>query len=493
MPVSPTITLTITLDDLQGAAIGSVGSPAYVEIALANYGPILPRVSGTAMLAKVGPSAQKIPYLGTPITVHLFGNDVITPAGSYYVITVYDDQLNILQSGAYVFTGTVSADLSILAQIFPSATSSVMGSEVTLQATATPTFDCRLVNGPVEFYLVLTQNVTSSTLLPNFAGQIVIIRLQQDATGGRTFVWPTNVVSPGAINSAPNAVTSQAFFVASNGNAYPLEGSGGTYPTSGQIGDMLRWNVNADSAWDAVNAVPNYVGVIAENQLASNLMTVGSYLNNSTTTTIVGGNNVTDLAPTATSQSARIIGQTAAGVTNTIGFSFPQNGSSSLIGMLAFYRWTAKVGFNNVTTNARYWMGLGCFHSTGAGNNGLNNVGSTAYASDTPNKSTVGWRFSTGTDTHWQAVAITAGGSQTTVDTGITPDTGFHLFEMIPNVTGTAVAFYYDFVLVATVSTNLPPPANNQDSWGSLFVAMDNKNQATAISFTFYSMMISLK
>jgi hypothetical protein len=222
MPLTPQITLTITLDDLQGDDIGSAGSPAFVEIALAAFGATLPRIVGTSMLAQVGPASQKIPYTGAPITVHLWGNDVIFPAGTYYVITIYDTNFNILQSGAYVFTGTISGDLSNQSQIFPSATSSVMGSEVALDPTSTPEFDCTLVNGPVEFWLVLTENVTSSTLLTNFAGQIVLFRIQQNATGGWTFVWPVNVINAGVIDSAADSTTAQAFFVASNGNLYPL-------------------------------------------------------------------------------------------------------------------------------------------------------------------------------------------------------------------------------------------------------------------------------
>jgi hypothetical protein len=222
MALTPQIGLTISLDDLQGNDIGSSSSPAFVEIALANYGPIMPRIAGTAMLAKVGPGSQKIPYLGAPIVVTLWGNDVIVPAGTYYAITIFDDQGNVLQSGAYVFTGTVNADLSTIAQAFPSASSTVVGSEVQMPFSATPTFNCGLVNGPVEFYLLLTGNVTASTLLPNFAGQIVLFRLVQDATGGRTFAWPANVKNPGVIDSAPNSTTSQAFYVTAGGNAYPL-------------------------------------------------------------------------------------------------------------------------------------------------------------------------------------------------------------------------------------------------------------------------------
>ena len=222
MPLTPQITLTVNLLDLQGNQIGAVGNPAIVEIALAGFGPLLPVIAGTGNLAKVGPLSQRLFYVGAPITVQLWGNDVITPAGPYYVISIFDDQLNLLQTGAYVFAGSISADLSTLPQVFPSATSTVMGSEVTLQPSATPSFNCGLVNGPVEFYLLLTQNVTSSTLLPNFAGQIVLFRLVQDATGGWTFAWPGNVANPGIVSPTAGVTTSQAFYVASNGVAYPL-------------------------------------------------------------------------------------------------------------------------------------------------------------------------------------------------------------------------------------------------------------------------------
>lgn len=223
MPLTPQINFTITLEDLTGAAIGAVGNPALVEIALANFGPNLPRVPGTTIIGRVGPWSQKFLYTGNPITVTLWGNDVIEPVGTYYVITIYDDKNNILQSGAYVFTGTISGvDFSSFTPIFPSASSSVMGAEVAVPFSASPTFNAALVNGPVEFWITLTGNVTSSFLLANYAGQIVIFRFQQDAIGGHSFAWPSNVLNHGVVDPAANSVTSQAFYIASNGNAYPI-------------------------------------------------------------------------------------------------------------------------------------------------------------------------------------------------------------------------------------------------------------------------------
>ena len=56
MPAAtPNITLTATLDDLTGAAAGSTANPAKLRIMLCGFNPDLPRITGTTMLARVGP------------------------------------------------------------------------------------------------------------------------------------------------------------------------------------------------------------------------------------------------------------------------------------------------------------------------------------------------------------------------------------------------------------------------------------------------------
>jgi hypothetical protein len=269
----------------------------------------------------------------------------------------------------------------------------------------------------------------------------------------------------------------------------PSNSSGGIVVSGQQIGDILRWNVNGDSNWDAVNQAQAFQGIYAVNQTGT-FNTFGPFGTTSITTTNSGTSTVN---PTATlGAGTTITGSGTASTSTTIGFSFAQNGNVSLIGMEAFYRLSLRAAIGN-TSNARYWFGLGCFNSTGTGNNSLGIVGTTAYAADTPNKSTVGFRYSAGTDTHWQAVSAVAGGSQTTTDTGVTPDTNVHLFEMTTNSTGTTIFYFIDTVLVATISTNLPSPASGGNSWGSLFFTGDNKNTNTATNLTFYSMQISLK
>jgi hypothetical protein len=115
--LTPQITLTATLDDINGAAAGTVANPAKLRIALCGFGLVIPQIQGTATLAKIGPTD----YLSTGglLTVLLWGNDVITPLGTYYTVTILDGEDNIVQSGMYQFTGTLTIDLSNAPQIVP--------------------------------------------------------------------------------------------------------------------------------------------------------------------------------------------------------------------------------------------------------------------------------------------------------------------------------------------------------------------------------------
>ena len=264
--------------------------------------------------------------------------------------------------------------------------------------------------------------------------------------------------------------------------------AGGVTSASPQLGDTVRWNVNGDSAWDPVNLsqpVSYMYPVWGGNPVTTGPLATGS-----------GGGplgGVSSVNPTATAGAAGLYASAATASTNTtLGLAAGNNGNNSIMGMLAFYRYTAKLALGNLT-NSRYWIGIGCWNNGGLGNNPLNILGTTAYAADVPNKTTLAFRFSAGTDIHWQAVSAVAAGSQTTVDTGITPDLNIHLFEMTTNATGTAVNYFIDGALVATITTNLPIPSQGANALGDIFWSGDNKNTNTAASVTFYYMQISHK
>jgi hypothetical protein len=141
---------------------------------------------------------------------------------------------NLSSNGNATFTGTVTGSnipSSILQQIFSSGvgqtqrtafnmmagltcsdnagtsrTDCRLGTLTTVTFSATPTFDASTAS---TFKLTLTGNVTSSTLSNAVAGEPINIEICQDATGGRTFVPPTNVTGWVTIPSGANACIMQ--------------------------------------------------------------------------------------------------------------------------------------------------------------------------------------------------------------------------------------------------------------------------------------------
>src|SRR5437899_168192 len=251
-------------------------------------------------------------------------------------------------------------------------------------------------------------------------------------------------------NGASGAATlllsaGQGTLLFSSGVSYSVvsPGLGISGPTGApvQLGDIPRFNVNGDNSWDAVNYAQRVTVVSPVQGVATGIPNViGPLFSGANdTNNLCSCGTASDVNPTATTGfGTRYTSLSSASTNTVIGVRTGENGNQSQQGMLAFYRWTLTISFNT-TTNARYWMGLGCWRGSGGlGNNGLGVLNSAGYASDTPNKTTLGFRFSAGTDTHWQAVSAVAGGSQTTTATGITPDTGIHTYEMTTNTTGTA-------------------------------------------------------
>lgn len=124
---TPQITLIANLLDYSGAQIGSTSRPAYLRIQLCGFGQSLPRVSGSGVLGRVWSNPQDIPYTGAQVSVPLFGNDVIIPAGTFYAISVLDSNLNVIQAATYQVTGSGTVDLSSLSPIvYPGQVSQVI-------------------------------------------------------------------------------------------------------------------------------------------------------------------------------------------------------------------------------------------------------------------------------------------------------------------------------------------------------------------------------
>lgn len=196
-------------------------------------------------------------YTGVSFTGATFSFDNYAPVnlGSFAPLTGNSVSGNLAVSGNIAATGTVTGSnipSSILQQIFnagvgltqrtafnclagmvcsdnaaTSRTDVRLGSLTTVSFSATPTFDASTA---ASFKLTLTGNVTSSTLTNAVAGEPVSFEICQDATGGRTFVPPTNVLNMGTIVSTANACSTQEFwFDGSNAvSSGPMQSSGGS-------------------------------------------------------------------------------------------------------------------------------------------------------------------------------------------------------------------------------------------------------------------------
>lgn len=160
------------------------------------------------------PLASYSDSVGTPNT-----NPIILDAGGFATI--------FLQNLAYKYVLTDANDnpqwtvdgITLVAP--PAAGGAVTGDDQTVAFSATPAF---VGLGQIEvFRMTLTGNVTSSTLsMPGIpAPTIITFKITQDGVGGRTFVWPANLINPTPVLGSPNAITTQLFFW-DGSTGYPL-------------------------------------------------------------------------------------------------------------------------------------------------------------------------------------------------------------------------------------------------------------------------------
>lgn len=221
MPLTPAITLTANLQDI-GGNLDNGGS---LVIVLCGYGPVLPRIAGTTMLAKVAP--QKYIAVAGTLSIPIWGNDVITPGSTYYSISVLDERGNVVQAGIYQLTGSGTVDLSTLTQnntqpippVPPVPTAEIY---VIVASTTTPVFS-PTISALVTYDFTLTANVTSSTMTGFTPGTLVNFIFRIGTPGPYTFAWGGNVKNAPAVNTVAGSLTTCSFIVDQHGNFYPIQ------------------------------------------------------------------------------------------------------------------------------------------------------------------------------------------------------------------------------------------------------------------------------
>jgi hypothetical protein len=166
----------------------------------------LPVVAAQVTINAAGTQTPATIYSDNGITVKT--NPVTTNALGMFDFYVANGRYDLVVTGSSVTPYTLTDEA-----IFDSLTQNLN----TVAYTATPVFPCNLGNQQIT----LTGNVTSSTLTGIPAGQQTTFLIIQDATGGHTFTWPTNVKGGVVVDPTANATTSQTFI--SNGtNLYAI-------------------------------------------------------------------------------------------------------------------------------------------------------------------------------------------------------------------------------------------------------------------------------
>ncbi len=94
-----------------------------------------------------------------------------------------------------------------------------VGNRIDIPFSPTPVFNAALGN---ILRIMMTGNVTSSTLTNATDGQIIHLIINQDSVGGRTFAWPTNITWQGpvpSVDTSPDHTSAVSLvFVAATGS-----------------------------------------------------------------------------------------------------------------------------------------------------------------------------------------------------------------------------------------------------------------------------------
>lgn len=184
------------------------------------------------------------------------------------------------------------------------------------------------------------------------------------------------------------------------------------------------------------------------------------------------------VAPTANDTALLQAGMSTTASANAYGAELDAGSINSGIVRGILQRYACRIKHNN-TANCRYWVGLVASGNGPAGN-------ATGLATDTPNFAVAAFRYSSTTDTTYQAVLATNSANATVTDTGVAVDTTkSHLFEITYD--GTNFNFWIDGVLKVTTNTNQP---GSTTLLNGVF-SVDNKNTANAATVSFNWLMVS--
>lgn len=188
-PISSSGTLAVTKANQNankvyaGPASGGAAAPTFRSMVSAD----LPAGVGSVTSVQLGVSVSAL------FTASITGTNPITSSGTFTLnLALANQAANTFLAGpASGGSGVIAARRIVPADLLV---------QTAVTFSATPTFDA---SASGSFTMTLTGNVTSSSVTNPTTGQMITFILKQDATGSRTFAWPSNF--KGASNIGPDA------------------------------------------------------------------------------------------------------------------------------------------------------------------------------------------------------------------------------------------------------------------------------------------------
>jgi len=209
---------------LESAANGTavVGG---IEVMLCGYGSRVPRVNAKALVARIQDSSIVVQADGS-FTFAVDPNDTISPVGTYYTVTVKDDNGDVAQINAYRFLSIpASYDLNLIEpydpnQIPPPLPPLLQNLLDIVPSVFAPQFDG--ARAP-SWKITLDEDALGSFLTNLQPGNLYTFIIVQDAVGGHVFAWPTGRVHNAAlVDPLPNRTTVQTFVADENTELWPV-------------------------------------------------------------------------------------------------------------------------------------------------------------------------------------------------------------------------------------------------------------------------------
>jgi len=219
----------VTITGTISAAANDAQVQGSVDVMLCGYGSQVPRVNGQSLVGRITTENILADEDGN-FEVQVAGNDQISPAGTFYTITIRDENGDIAQVNAYRFLSTPPTyDLNLMEPYDPNQPPPPLPPLITnlLQIVA-PANDMVFDGSNYQSFQTTLPGTASQPVFQDMVpGNLYTFIIIQDAIGGHDLVWASNVHNATAVNPAPNGRTIQTFVAESDGSLWAI--SAGTY------------------------------------------------------------------------------------------------------------------------------------------------------------------------------------------------------------------------------------------------------------------------